>query len=145
MCYWLLSQHQQLDGEPVSDLQAFIMQCKDPPESGCFSENETSGRCLMCCSHRWTNTHVCTRDNQRCVEFMWRATEGVTNMSICSVLLYLFWTSLKLFWLVRCVCETVNVILCVCDAGYAALMTTQTDLHLECVCDRGLKVNISVY
>ncbi|XP_051737155.1 mucolipin-3 [Ctenopharyngodon idella] len=44
--------HQQLDGEPVSDLQAFIMQCKDPPESGCFSENETSGRCLMCCSHR---------------------------------------------------------------------------------------------
>ncbi|ROL01491.1 Mucolipin-3 [Anabarilius grahami] len=44
--------HQQLDGEPVSDLQAFIMQCKDPPESGCFSENETRGRCLMCCSHR---------------------------------------------------------------------------------------------
>lgn len=44
--------HQRLDGEPVSDLQAFIMQCKDPPESGRFSVNKTSGRCLMCCSHR---------------------------------------------------------------------------------------------
>ncbi|XP_052449063.1 mucolipin-3 isoform X1 [Carassius gibelio] len=45
--------HQQLDGEPVSDLQAFIMQCKDPPESGCFSADESSGGCLMgCCSRR---------------------------------------------------------------------------------------------
>ncbi|XP_056089260.1 mucolipin-3 isoform X2 [Rhinichthys klamathensis goyatoka] len=43
--------HQRSDGEPVSDLQAFIMQCKDPPESGRFSVNET--RFLMgCCSHR---------------------------------------------------------------------------------------------
>ncbi|CAM4674204.1 unnamed protein product [Leuciscus chuanchicus] len=43
--------HQGLDGEPVSDLQAFIMQCKDLPESGRFSVNET--RFLMCCcSHR---------------------------------------------------------------------------------------------
>uniref|UniRef100_A0A8C1HEA7 Mucolipin TRP cation channel 3 n=1 Tax=Cyprinus carpio carpio TaxID=630221 RepID=A0A8C1HEA7_CYPCA len=42
--------HQQLDGEPVSDLQAFIMQCKDPPESGRFNANENSGAgCLMCC------------------------------------------------------------------------------------------------
>ncbi|XP_067301424.1 mucolipin-3 [Pseudorasbora parva] len=44
--------HQRLDGEPVSDLQAFIMQCKDPPESGRFSANEPSRRSLMCCSHR---------------------------------------------------------------------------------------------
>lgn len=128
MC-WLLSQHQQLDGEPVSDLQAFIMQCKDPPESGCFSENETRGRCLMCCLHRWTHTrHVSIRDDQRWCEELQK--EWLTCQSL---LLYLFWTSLKLFWLVRRVWETENVILCVCDAGYAALMTTQTDLHLECV------------
>lgn len=43
--------HQRLDGEPVSDLQAFIMQCKDPPESGRFSVNET--RFQVCCfTHR---------------------------------------------------------------------------------------------
>uniref|UniRef100_A0A8C1Y0E3 Mucolipin 3 n=1 Tax=Cyprinus carpio TaxID=7962 RepID=A0A8C1Y0E3_CYPCA len=45
--------HQQLDGEPVSDLQAFIMQCKDPPESGRFNANENSGAgCLMLAANR---------------------------------------------------------------------------------------------
>ncbi|KAK2886127.1 hypothetical protein Q8A67_016964 [Cirrhinus molitorella] len=54
--------HQQLDGEPMSDLQAFIMQCKDPPESGCFSVDENSGGgCLMCCClHR---THGSDEDS----------------------------------------------------------------------------------
>lgn len=60
---WLcVSQHQQLDGEPVSDLQAFIMQCKDPPESGRFSVDESSGGCVMCCCSRrsanQTLTHI---------------------------------------------------------------------------------------
>uniref|UniRef100_A0A671PWP8 Mucolipin-3-like n=1 Tax=Sinocyclocheilus anshuiensis TaxID=1608454 RepID=A0A671PWP8_9TELE len=51
--------HQQLDGEPVSDLQAFIMQCKDPPESGCFSADESSsGGCLMCCCSRRSADHT---------------------------------------------------------------------------------------
>ncbi len=60
-----VSQHQQLDGEPVSDLQAFIMQCKDPPESGRFSVDESSGGgggCVMCCCSRrsanQTLTHI---------------------------------------------------------------------------------------
>ncbi|XP_043086288.1 mucolipin-3 isoform X2 [Puntigrus tetrazona] len=45
--------HQQLDGEPASDLQTFIMQCEDLPDSGCFSVEESSGGCGMnCCSRR---------------------------------------------------------------------------------------------
>ncbi len=43
-----MSQHQQLDGEPVSDLQAFIMQCKDPPESGRFSVMRAAAWWWMC-------------------------------------------------------------------------------------------------
>uniref|UniRef100_A0A8C1C8J1 Mucolipin TRP cation channel 3 n=1 Tax=Cyprinus carpio carpio TaxID=630221 RepID=A0A8C1C8J1_CYPCA len=51
--------HQQLDGEPVSDLQAFIMQCKDPPESGRFNANENSGAgCLMCCCSSRSANHT---------------------------------------------------------------------------------------
>lgn len=138
MC-WLLSQHQQLDGEPVSDLQAFIMQCKDPPESGCFSENETRGRCLMCCLHRWTHTrHVSIRDDQRWCEELQK--EWLTCQFL---LLYLFWTSLKLFWLETCVRDRKRDIVClwcrICGSD------DDTDWPSPGVCDRGLKVKISVY
>ncbi|XP_051517389.1 mucolipin-3 isoform X1 [Myxocyprinus asiaticus] len=44
--------HQQLKGEPVSDLHAFIMQCKDSPESGCFSVDDTKHTCIICCLQR---------------------------------------------------------------------------------------------
>ncbi|XP_073795597.1 mucolipin-3 isoform X2 [Danio rerio] len=51
--------HQQLDGEPVSDLQAFVLQCKDLPDSGEFSVEKTNsisstggGKLMCCCSHR---------------------------------------------------------------------------------------------
>ncbi|XP_062872007.1 mucolipin-3 [Trichomycterus rosablanca] len=43
---------QQCDGDPVSELQAFISECKDHPNSGCYRVDDKSSTCLFCCSRR---------------------------------------------------------------------------------------------
>ncbi|TTI46062.1 Rho GTPase-activating protein SYDE2 [Bagarius yarrelli] len=43
---------QQSDGNPVSELQAFISECKDAPNSGCYRVEERSTPCLFCCTRR---------------------------------------------------------------------------------------------
>ncbi|XP_017576609.1 mucolipin-3 isoform X2 [Pygocentrus nattereri] len=43
---------QQSDGEPVSELQAFISECKDHPSSGCYRVEGRSSTCLFCCVRR---------------------------------------------------------------------------------------------
>ncbi|XP_066528913.1 mucolipin-3 isoform X2 [Hoplias malabaricus] len=47
---------QQLDGEPVSELQAFISECKDLPNSGCYRVEDRSPPCF-CCIRRPNDLH----------------------------------------------------------------------------------------
>ncbi|XP_072552320.1 mucolipin-3 isoform X1 [Salminus brasiliensis] len=48
---------QQSDGEPVSELQAFISECKDHPNSGCYRVDDRSSACLFCCVQRPNDLH----------------------------------------------------------------------------------------
>ncbi|XP_060793757.1 mucolipin-3 isoform X2 [Neoarius graeffei] len=48
---------QQLDGNPTSELQAFISECKDHPNSGCYRVEERSYTCLFCCTQRLSDLH----------------------------------------------------------------------------------------
>ncbi|KAI5096233.1 mucolipin-3 isoform X3 [Silurus meridionalis] len=43
---------QQSDGNPVSELQTFISECKDHPNSGCYRVEERPSPCFFCCTRR---------------------------------------------------------------------------------------------
>uniref|UniRef100_A0AAY5EHT8 Mucolipin TRP cation channel 3 n=1 Tax=Electrophorus electricus TaxID=8005 RepID=A0AAY5EHT8_ELEEL len=43
---------QQVDTEPASELHAFVSECKDHPNSGCYRVDDGSSPCLVCCGRR---------------------------------------------------------------------------------------------
>ncbi|XP_046724753.1 mucolipin-3 [Silurus meridionalis] len=48
---------QQSDGNPVSELQTFISECKDHPNSGCYRVEERPSPCFFCCTRRVSDLH----------------------------------------------------------------------------------------
>ncbi|XP_026886470.2 mucolipin-3 isoform X1 [Electrophorus electricus] len=48
---------QQVDTEPASELHAFVSECKDHPNSGCYRVDDGSSPCLVCCGRRLNCLH----------------------------------------------------------------------------------------
>uniref|UniRef100_A0A4W4DZW0 Mucolipin TRP cation channel 3 n=1 Tax=Electrophorus electricus TaxID=8005 RepID=A0A4W4DZW0_ELEEL len=42
----------KVDTEPASELHAFVSECKDHPNSGCYRVDDGSSPCLVCCGRR---------------------------------------------------------------------------------------------
>ncbi|KAK1803774.1 hypothetical protein P4O66_020791 [Electrophorus voltai] len=51
-------QQQQVDTEPASELHAFVSECKDHPNSGCYRVDDGSSPCLVCCGRSEQQTSL---------------------------------------------------------------------------------------
>ncbi|KAG7317708.1 hypothetical protein KOW79_018743 [Hemibagrus wyckioides] len=76
---------QQLDGNPMSELQAFISEYKDHPNSGSYRVEERSSPCLFCCTRRSVYLHCFVHMGQCWLSFL---TKSPTENQLSEVSAY---------------------------------------------------------